>query len=965
MGRECGDDGCWGSCGNCDDGDPCTIGTCDGGFCSYRDICDDCDTDADCDNGDPCDGDETCDGIDCQPGTPIVCDDGDICTSDICEFGTGCVNTIIPDCGDECESGSYCDDGDICTTDSCVNGNCEYDNICCNSDAGCGECEYCNSKCTKGIPSVCHGFCEPIPGCEPSDECESDSDCDDGDSCTSDSCVDGSCDNNQIPGCGDDCESDSDCDDGDSCTSDSCVDGSCDNNPISGCCTSDYDCDDGDVCNGVESCSFDGECISGVPLSCEDWDFCTLNLCDSVTGCDFSEEVGCGDGDPCTDDYCDPSGCQNIPIDPCPGCKNSDDCNDNDECTDDVCNDDRTCSNPAKDCDDDDSCTDDTCHPLNGCKNTKLECDGGKECGDKDCEDWGECKYDSQLFSETPKLSFADWVKTIVGYIMRPRIIESLGEPEYYQERTCVITEPSSILWDAGKTTVSCTTKTIIEKKDCDEPEECDDKYDCPEDEEELVCSEGDSWKKVTSYDCEEGECKEEIDWYLEEECGQTTVDSYECECKLLTYSVCTAKYTERGCEDGSCYARSDSEVFLKDCGVGGCVEDQNDPNYGHCKPDCEEGDDDGDGDGCPYCQDCFTWFKESFCTAGPDGTSCYLGNGVEGVCEGGVCKQSECDPPEGECEKCDTEQEPPKAVPDPDKNGASCSEGIPSDKKGFCWYGTCYEKNCENMVGIGYEDCGSGENPPCCNKNTETCCGGDYSGNPLCCNKETQTCSSKLNIDSFKQIEDILEGKSLIDITIQDIEAMRKIIKEDSNYEPYCETKSDWCTSSGTHKICPGGYQDACCPKTGPGSTCAQYDVLPDEYVPDIPDWISSILPGFIKPDFTIGMCGDKECPPGTFECSDALEVTGGKICCKIDKEVCSYPDSYGNPDSPFPPILQDGPPICNPRTYCEKGTTDCVYVDTDDISGGTIHLCCKDGEEVCITEPPEYVRCSPLPGV
>jgi len=67
---------------------------------------------ANCDNGQFCDGSETCDAIsDCQPGTPVVTDDSVACTVDACDE-VGDVLTHVADAG-------VCDDGDPCTAEIC------------------------------------------------------------------------------------------------------------------------------------------------------------------------------------------------------------------------------------------------------------------------------------------------------------------------------------------------------------------------------------------------------------------------------------------------------------------------------------------------------------------------------------------------------------------------------------------------------------------------------------------------------------------------------------------------------------------------------------------------------------------------------------------------------------------------------------------------------------------------------
>lgn len=68
----------------------------------------------DCNDGDACTID-TCDQVTCQcVHTPIVCDDGNPCTTDTC-VGGQCVFTPI-----------VCNDGNPCTSDACVNGTCVF-----------------------------------------------------------------------------------------------------------------------------------------------------------------------------------------------------------------------------------------------------------------------------------------------------------------------------------------------------------------------------------------------------------------------------------------------------------------------------------------------------------------------------------------------------------------------------------------------------------------------------------------------------------------------------------------------------------------------------------------------------------------------------------------------------------------------------------------------------------------------
>ncbi|MDP6947040.1 MAG: hypothetical protein QF464_23020, partial [Myxococcota bacterium] len=122
------------------------------------------------------------------------------------------------------------------------------------------------------------------------------------------------------------------CDDSVGCTVDSC-------DATEGCANAPDDtlCDDQDVCTGTETCDVTGDCQPGEALGCDDGVGCTVDSCDEETDavihtpedglcddgdiCDGAEScdeaVGClegdplvcvDDGDPCTEDGCDPSG---------------------------------------------------------------------------------------------------------------------------------------------------------------------------------------------------------------------------------------------------------------------------------------------------------------------------------------------------------------------------------------------------------------------------------------------------------------------------------------------------------------------------------------------------------------------------------------------------------------------------------------------------------------------------------
>ncbi len=73
------------------------------------------------------------------------------------------------------------------------------------------------------------------------------------------------------------CDTDSDCEDAWECTRATCMEGRCQ-------VTLDHAlCDDGIYCNGVERCDPRRGCVAGEPVSCDDFEPCTIDVCDEET----------------------------------------------------------------------------------------------------------------------------------------------------------------------------------------------------------------------------------------------------------------------------------------------------------------------------------------------------------------------------------------------------------------------------------------------------------------------------------------------------------------------------------------------------------------------------------------------------------------------------------------------------------------------------------------------------------
>jgi hypothetical protein len=299
-----------------------------------------------CEPSSPCQAAGICAGGKCQ-GPAIVCDDGNPCTTDVCDTATGCVSKP--------ESGASCDDGDPCTSkDACKNGVCSGAAIVdCDDDNPCtiDACDPVTKTCTN----------TPTSGA-----------CSDGDACTTDACTGGKCVSTPIV-----------CDDGDACTTESC-------SPATGCASFDVVCDDGSVCT-ADSC-LGGKCV-GQALTCDDQNACTKDTCDPVSGCKYAP-LTCNDGDVCTTDACDPkTGCKSTA--PAGACKVDSDCADTDPCTINTCTGPcGTCQVAPLPCFDGDPCTDDACLAGVGCSftpGTGAACDDGDKCTGNDTCFVGAC----------------------------------------------------------------------------------------------------------------------------------------------------------------------------------------------------------------------------------------------------------------------------------------------------------------------------------------------------------------------------------------------------------------------------------------------------------------------------------------------------------------------------------------------------------------------------------------------
>jgi len=245
----CSSTGCQGTTGvNCNDNNECTDDGCDSASGCTHDLTQFFKSgsfyhEGPCNDGNPCTDAGTCADGQCVGGTPVVCDDEDVCTDDTCEDGVGCVGT---------PNTAPCDDGDQCTeNDLCAEGQCAGV-----TGLSCDDFDSCTDD-----------ACDSAAGCS---HTHNTANCNDNDECTTgDTCLDGACLGGEALAC----------DDGNPCTDDSC-------DVSLGCVTTNNStaCDDDNLCTTGDTCA-DGSCQAGAVVECDDGEDCTSDDCVPSIGC--------------------------------------------------------------------------------------------------------------------------------------------------------------------------------------------------------------------------------------------------------------------------------------------------------------------------------------------------------------------------------------------------------------------------------------------------------------------------------------------------------------------------------------------------------------------------------------------------------------------------------------------------------------------------------------------------------
>jgi hypothetical protein len=205
---------------DCDDGDGCTMDACSGDSCVHSNAAEG----SPCDDLNPCTQTDRCQVDGSCAGTES-CDDGDPCTMDTCDSGAACIHTINPlcSCCSEQSDHALCAEGEtkaaVCAANpSCCEGAWGSECVTLASEEGaCGVCG--DDICDPGEPESCAEDCLFA--------CDVDLDCDDWVACTRDTC-EGVCAHDTEPVEGEPCNDWDPC----SVTS-ACQTGLCEGVPVS------------------------------------------------------------------------------------------------------------------------------------------------------------------------------------------------------------------------------------------------------------------------------------------------------------------------------------------------------------------------------------------------------------------------------------------------------------------------------------------------------------------------------------------------------------------------------------------------------------------------------------------------------------------------------------------------------------------------------------------------------------
>ncbi len=622
VGDNCQSGNCVGkSIFDCDDGNPCTDDS-----CQPVSGCIHVPNAIPCSDGDTCTIGDTCIQGFCKSSETLDCDDGNVCTLDICDKVTGCVFQAIP---------GFCDDLNECTSDDqCLGGACV--------GVGTLKCDD-NNSCTLDT-------CEPNGGCSNK---PLETTCNDGNPCTlNDLCFAGECQ----------AGTDMNCSDGNPCTDDSCdVTGTCVHAPNESACSDGNACTLGDLC-------VEGKCSSTGMADCDDGNQCTADWCDVLTGCLHEPKEGpcedgnlCTLGDTCINAFCSGSGgaincddgnlCTVDVCDPQVGCSFQDaigDCDDSNGCTvNDVCSKGK-CLGVAADCDDNSVCTDDSCTPLEGCIHTTNT----KKCNDGDaCTNFDEC-LDGACLGEPISCSDGnECTEDVCDFVVG--CVHQISLKNCSDGNVCTVNDQCKDGQCSGKVIPCddnnpCTTDT------------CDTALGCTFTPNQEICNDGNACTDKDA--CGFGQCKgEPVICYDANACTDDGCD---------TNTGCFHNANFDICDDGNACTLGDH------CDDGICVGD-----VLNCDDDnpCTD-------DVCLTGAGCTHVFNTSLCD---DGQFCTIGESCwQGLCGGGETR--DCSAFDKLCEASICSEEDNTCILVARENGSPCEDGLFCTVEDACSDGTC-----------------------------------------------------------------------------------------------------------------------------------------------------------------------------------------------------------------------------------------------------------------------------------
>jgi len=343
-----------------DDNNPCTVDSCDPAQGVKHVAVSD---GFGCDDANQCNGHEVCHAGACLAGTTPTFDDGNPCTADSCDETTGIVHAAL--------TGQTCDDADVC-----------------NGVATCsasGQCVPGDSPILDDGDPCTVDACDPIGG--PTHALQlAGTACGVGDVCTGfKACsASGQCLPSQPPTL----------DDGNPCTVDSCdptLGVTHHPSAVGSACGG-----QGNACEGIGECDGAGQCVGGQPAVIDDGNACTVDSCDPQLGPKHDPIEIPSDGDPCTVEACDPvHGLTQALAEPGTSCLES-----TSACEAAICDVGGAClKKSVPGFDDGDPCTNDVCDPktfsvthVPAAAGTACSTSPGL-CGSKGvCTDQGDCK---------------------------------------------------------------------------------------------------------------------------------------------------------------------------------------------------------------------------------------------------------------------------------------------------------------------------------------------------------------------------------------------------------------------------------------------------------------------------------------------------------------------------------------------------------------------------------------------